>query len=305
MELSWLSRLRLTLAVATGIILVCIVARPLAAPMDPYSPVTLFQHRIALETVLTIAGLAFAAGFIAYFASWPYGREMAVVAAPAGLAAIAFRSGSIADLMRMYPAAADRIAAYSAFRYEGFIWLAIIVAGIAGGLVARLVRIPTSRPNAVDPTDTLISPSPKVLLNAILALCLATGIAYIALAVFVKGVSTPAASGKVSGEPLAPQIACGTIIAFGVAAFAIKLVFNFGWPISLAATATLNFVLMLLASNSRLLTEMAEKWPAATLAQGTFGILPIQLVSFGTLGSVLGYWLAVRYNVWRKWVEVM
>jgi hypothetical protein len=305
MELSWLSRLRLTLAVTTGVILIGIFAGPLAAPTDPYSPVTHFQHRITTGAVLALTGLAFAAGFVAYFLSWPYGREMAVVAAPAGLAVFAFRSGSVADLMRMYPAAADRIAAYSAFRYEGFVWLAIVVAGIAGALVARQIHVPANRSRAIDPGDTLINRNPKVMFNAVLAVCMAMVIAYLALTIFVKGVTSPSPMGKVSAEPLTAQIACGVIIAFGLAAFAVKFLFNFGWPIPLAATAALNFIIMLLAGNSTMLAQMADKWPAATLAHSTSGILPIQLVSFGALGSILGYWLAVRFSIWRKHVEVI
>jgi hypothetical protein len=46
--------------------------------------------------------------------------------------------------------------------------------------------------------------------------------------------------------------------------------------------------------------RFAETRPATFFPHSVFAILPVQLVSLGTLGSVIGYWLAVRYDYWRK-----
>jgi hypothetical protein len=129
-------------------------------------------------------------------------------------------------------------------------------------------------------------------------------VAYIGMVVFVKGIPTPSSGGFVTGEPLTPQIAVGLMIAFGIAAAVVKLVFNFGWHVLLAVTAILNVGVMMLGGNPVLVGQMAQRWPAATFASSPFAILPVQIVAFGTLGSVLGYWLTVRYNIWRKEVAV-
>jgi hypothetical protein len=306
MELSWLSRLRLALAIATGIVLLAVVAGPLLEQPDPYSPVTFFERRLSAQTGLTLGALAFAAGFIAYWLAWPYGREMAVVAAPAGLAVIAMRGGSVTDLFRSSPEVSTRIAAYASFRWEAAFWLLIVLAGIAGSFAAGRIRSPSdaARRNAVDPADRRITREPAVALNGLLALALSTAIAYIGLAVFVKAVPTPTMTGTVSSQPLPAQIACGTMLAFGVAAFAIKLAFRFDWSIPVGAILVTNFLVMSLASSPALVSEMAAKWPPAVLAQAPFGILPIQMVAYGTLGSLLGYWLAVRYNIWRAQLQI-
>ena len=110
MELSWLSRLRLTLAVAVGVVLLAIVAGPLFEPADSFMPVTILRDGASPLALPALIALALASGFIAYFLAWPYGREMAVVAAPAGLAAISVRGGSLAGLFQMYPSAAERAA---------------------------------------------------------------------------------------------------------------------------------------------------------------------------------------------------
>jgi predicted small secreted protein len=213
----------------------------------------------------------------------------------------------LANLVQMYPGVSERAAAYATFRYEGFIWLGVVLAGIAGSVVAQLIRQPAagSRPNAVNPVDTAINRTGKVAGSVMLALVMAAAIGYIGLAIFVKGIASPTAGGNVASEPMVAQIAFGTLIAFGLAGFAVKAVFGFGWSIPLAAVAIVNFAVMTLGGNHKLLVQMAEKWPAATFAQASFAILPIQMVAYGTLGAVLGYWMAVRYNIWRTHVEVI
>jgi hypothetical protein len=46
--------------------------------------------------------------------------------------------------------------------------------------------------------------------------------------------------------------------------------------------------------------DLVQNWPAAFFPNSVISILPIQMVAFGTLGSVAGYWMAIRYEYWRK-----
>lgn len=306
MELSWISRLRLALAVAIGIVVFTVVAHPLTAAYDSYSPITLFQQRINVQSILILTGLAFAAGFLAYFLAWPYGREMGMAAVPAGLAAFGIPCGTVASLIQMNPDVAGRTALYGTFRYEGFLWLAVIAAGIVGVFAASRIAAPSSRPaTAVDPADTPITRDPKSLGNVLLGLVTASVIAFFATAIFVKGIITPTATGNLTAQPAFVQIAFGLLIAFGLAGFAVKLLFGLGWMVPLAAVAIVNFAAATLAANRTLVEQMAKDLPASTFALSPFAILPVQLVAFGAAGAILGYWLAVRYNIWRKQVSVV
>ncbi|UCC23404.1 MAG: hypothetical protein JSW23_04955, partial [Planctomycetota bacterium] len=78
-------KLRIAAAVGCGIVLIGILAWPLAAPPEPFWPVLVFAGVISLTDVIVLALLALAAGFVAYFLSWPYGREIAILAVPSGL----------------------------------------------------------------------------------------------------------------------------------------------------------------------------------------------------------------------------
>ncbi|GAG08892.1 unnamed protein product, partial [marine sediment metagenome] len=82
MELSWLMKLRIAAAAAVGILLLGFLAWPLVAPSEPLGVVTVAA--VSLFDAVTLVVLACLAGFIAYFLSWPYGRQIAVLAVPSG-----------------------------------------------------------------------------------------------------------------------------------------------------------------------------------------------------------------------------
>src|SRR4030042_124496 len=96
MELSWPMKLRIAAAAAIGALLIGILAWPMA---EPFSGVEAMGSRDAAVLVV----LAFVAGFIGYFVSWPFGREIGILAVPCGLAIWAVRSGSMTGLMQLNP----------------------------------------------------------------------------------------------------------------------------------------------------------------------------------------------------------
>jgi hypothetical protein len=51
-------------------------------------------------------------------------------------------------------------------------------------------------------------------------------------------------------------------------------------------------------ANKEILEYMASTWPAAFFSKGIYGLLPIQIIPFGIIGAVLGYWLAIRWKFW-------
>ncbi len=89
MELSWLMRLRIAAAAAAGIILIGLLAWPMAAPHEPFGIVSMAA--ISLKNRAVLISLAFVTGLLAYFLSWPYGREIGIIAVPSGLALWAVR----------------------------------------------------------------------------------------------------------------------------------------------------------------------------------------------------------------------
>jgi len=72
-----------------------------------------------------------------YFLSWPYGREIGILAVPAGLSLWAVKTGSIASLIQMNPTVNQRQAIFAAFKWEGLFWLALVAVGFVGVLTAQ------------------------------------------------------------------------------------------------------------------------------------------------------------------------
>jgi hypothetical protein len=105
----------------------------------------------------------------------------------------------------------------------------------------------------------------------------------------------------VVGQPTNPQIAFAAMVSFGLAAFLVKKFWDadYIWPA--IATVIVSFGAMNLAGSSDVPNYMANNWPANFFPQPAYAILPIQIVSFGILGSVIGYWLAVRFNYWQTY----
>ncbi|MHC4889940.1 MAG: hypothetical protein ACYTEO_10820, partial [Planctomycetota bacterium] len=153
-------KLRIAAAVATGVVLIGILAWPLAASPEPSGAVSLHTGTITLGDAITLMLLAFSVGFVAYFVSCPYGRkietlegpsgtvkrycyfrrpevgrEIGILAVPSGLAIWAVRCGTMASLMQS-TAAAQRQALFTTLKWEPIFWLAIIAAGFAGVLSA-------------------------------------------------------------------------------------------------------------------------------------------------------------------------
>lgn len=292
MELSWTIKLRIVAVVALGAVLIGVLAWPLAKPIDPLTPVLAAKINILGKGILLL--LAIAVGFITYFISWPYGVHIAPLAAPSGLAVFALRTGSVAELIQQNPSLAQRQAVFSTMRLEPFFWLIIVGAGYAGLLIACKIKPPSTR---TDPAESLKLNSNKYL-RPVIALVCSMLVSLICIRVFAQ--DTIAANGAVVSQPAIGQITFATIVSFGLAAFVTKVFFGLShiWPTIATGLVTPFSTIVYLRHD--VAERFAQNWPATFFPHAAISILPIQMVAFGTLGSITGYWLAVRYQYWRK-----
>ena len=144
MELSWLTRIKVTAVLTLGVVVWGVYMWHYVAPDDPMGAVTLISSKISPAHIGLTILVAFIAGFLAYFLAWPYGREIGILAVPAGLAAWAIRSGNMAELMQTHTAVPERLTLYRSLGWEGFVWFAVAAAGYAGTVLAAAV-IPVDR----------------------------------------------------------------------------------------------------------------------------------------------------------------
>lgn len=303
MELTWLMRLRIAAAMAVGVVLVGIVAWPIVAPAIPNGAITMHDGNITIVDAVVCALLALAAGFIAYFASWPFGGDIGPLAAPAGIAMWSFRSGQMSSLLRINTAVtinetvAKRQALYSVLKWESLFWIGLVAAGFIGvKLAEKLVK-------AKKPTDDkeIGNTNNYNMVGIVTALILSVAVSQFAMSVFAQDVQMHDSEiGSVVGQPGNGQIAFALVVSFGIAAFVSKKFLDASYIFPAIATCGLCFYAVWMASKPDVLQHMVETWPEVFYSRSTSAVLPIQIVAFGVIGSVAGYWAAIKYAYWRK-----
>jgi hypothetical protein len=296
-ELSFLTKLRITAVIAAGALLIGILAWPLAKPADPFGVVSLVAGNITCSSAITLVPLAFVTGLLAFFISWPYGQRIGVLAVPSGLAVWAIRSGNVAELMRQNYSVAARHLLFASLKWESFYWLALVAAGFLGVLLAQKI----TRQKTEKPADEKHNSRLSIYLNGILALAISVVFAKLCLAILAQDVHLPDDKlGSVVVQLIIGQIVFAVLVSFGLVAFAVKKFLNadYIWPT--IATALLHPVIISIYLRPDLLQYLSQRWPAVIFSNPLASILPVQMVAFGALGSIAGYWLAVRYDYCRK-----
>lgn len=296
MELSLLMKLRIAVSIAIGVALIGILAWPLAQPPEPFGAV--LSSNISLGGKIGLAVLTLVTGFIAYFLSWPYGREIGILAVPAGLAAWAARSGNMATLMQLNPTLDQRQTLLASLKWEPLFWLAIIAVGFAGMLLAQKTY---SRPKPKEGQPESTS-AKNIYLNAAVGLLAAGLIAQFCITIFAQDVRILDSGrlGSIATQPAVGQIIFALLVAFGIAAFLVKKFLNLSyiWP-TIASALVTPFVTTTYVRQD-ILQYLVQNCPAPFFSNAVTSILPVQMVAVGTLGSIAGYWMAVRYNYWRE-----
>jgi len=288
-------RLRIAAAVATGVVLIGILAWPLAA--SPGSFGVVLAGDISFGGAIILIILALLAGLIAYFLSWPYGREIGILAAPSGLAIWAVRSGSMTALMQLNPTAAQRQALLTTLKWQPIFWLVIVAAGFAGVLLGQKIKS-NLKPGE---TQEKSNSKPAKHLNAIIALVGSVLIAQFCLKIFAQDViMSDNRLVSVMAQPTVGQVVFAVLVSFGLAAFVVKKFLDASYICPTIASALVTAFVISIYVKQDVLQYLVQHWPAAFFSDTVISILPVQMVAFGTLGSIVGYWLAIRYNYWRK-----
>ena len=293
MELSWLMRLRIAAAAVAGFVLIGLLAWPMAAPPDAYSIVSMAA--ITLKNKVVLVALASVTGLLAYFLSWPYGKEIGVIAVPSGLAFWAIRSGNVAAVMQTTPALQQRQALLAAFKWEPLFWLIVIAAGLLGVLLGQKISSqPSTGPKKADSKINTYLSNAIALVGSVL-------IVQFCLPIFAQDIIMPDNRlGVVAAQPYTGQIVFALLVSFGLAGFVFKKFLNVSyiWPAIAGGFITAFTYTVYVRRN--ILQYLVTQWPAVFFPNAILSILPIQMAVFGAIGSIAGYWLAVRYNYWKE-----
>jgi len=291
-------RIRIIAAFAIGIVLLGLLPANQIKP--PAAGVfAILSGTISAQDLMLFGILSFAAGFLASALCTPYGAQIGILAAPAGMAYWGLKSTAMSTLFQAAPAVEDRLAVYSAMRFESGIWLVIAACCFVGALAADKLL----RRKSVELPDKFNAHFKLPALVAILIAVIGTVVVgNLLINIFAGDISYPDAKlGRVAGQPANFQIAFAVTVAFMACGFLAKLFMgaSFLWPA--AASAILSSVSTVIYSKKPAMEYLVNTWPAVFFIKPVASVLPIQMVAFGCIGAVWGYWLAVRYHLWRTY----
>ena len=294
MELSWTMKLRIAASAAVGVILVGICAWPWENPPDPFGSVLI--RSLNISGAVTLLVMAFLAGLIAYFAAWPHGREIGILAVPFGLAVWAIRAGSAGALMQLNPTLAQRQSLLATLRWEPLFWLLVIAAGFAGVVLGQKIRESRKYENSKEK----FHPKSGKSFNTFIAFIGSVLIAQFCIKLLAQDVVLSDRLGSVVGQAPIGQIVFAVSVSFGVAAFVVKKFLNVSYICPIVSSSLITAFSITIYAKQNVMAHVVEIWPAVFFHDTVLSVLPIQMVTFGTIGSIGGYWMAVRYRYWRK-----
>ena len=294
MELSWTMKLRIAAAAVVGVVLVGIVAWPWEIPPEPFG--SILVRALTTSGIVTLFVMAFLAGLIGYFAAWPYGREIGILAVPFGLSVWAIRAGSTGALMQLNPALTQREAIFATLRWEPVFWLLVVLIGF-GGVQLGLKIQPSRKSENIQEKATH---EYGKFFNGFIALIFSVLIAEFCIRILAQDVVLSDASGSVVGQPPIGQIVFAVFVSFGIAAFVVKRFLNVGYLLPILGSSLVTAFSVTIYGKPSILSHVVEVWPAVFFPDSAMSVLPVQMVCFGTIGSIAGYWMALRYQYWRK-----
>ena len=300
MELTWPIKIRIAAALTVGIVLLGVLGWQMVAPQEPTGVVAMRNGSLSIVNIIVCAVLALLAGFISYFLCKPFGTQLAILAAPGGMAIWAIRTGSMTSLLQIDAYSVEfRRAVYSSLRWEALLWLGIVAAGFVGVRIADRV---SHRGTDKEPLrENSKAKSFFISYLSVVSIVASALIAWFCIGILAQDVSYfDVKFGQVIGQPAVGQIAFAVAVSFAVSAFLLKFFLNSSYIWTAISTVLLSSYIMITSGKTEVLTHMSASWPAAFFAYPGAAILPVQMVVFGSIGAVAGYWAALRYKYWRK-----
>lgn len=289
-NVEWHLRIRILLSLGLGALFVGAFGWPLVKPADPLGPVTVLTGEISAVNCIALILFGFLAGMVATVATYPLGSALGPFAAPAGAAVLAIAGGRMRNLLLYNQEVEARSILYASLRWELLLWLAVCAAGLAGTfLISRFLKTKLIIPGRLQ------KPSSAVFVNGLIGAIAAGAVVYFTIGLFAQDLrQLDPQLGTVVGLPGNGQIAFGVFVSVGLSAFLVKYFAKQDYYWTILGAAALYFFMYTRLSGSETLGYLAKTWPVDYLPHAMFGITPLQFVSWGVLGALTGYWIAVR-----------
>ncbi|MFH1614236.1 MAG: hypothetical protein ABIG61_04020 [Planctomycetota bacterium] len=337
MELPWGIRIRIGLVLVIGLAMIGPAGLGKLGPAEPFEAAGMYRNMPSSGESIFLVVLAAGASVLAYYASRPYGLQIAPAAVPVGLSIYALCCGTVGPVLQLNPTLPDRQEIYGSLKWEGLFWIGVVLVGQAAVLAAEILSgghgnsvsarigrlIKQGRVNwgvLWSVCDVTCASEKQVFGHAtasnssgkkssfgmeaaymVAATAVSAIVAYYLIGILAKDVKMQDSRlGSVIAQPSVGQVSFAVITAFTAAGFVTRRFFRLSYVWPTIATFFVSFVGMRICGQGQVQRHLAENWPACFFPLAVGAIFPVQMVGFGAFGSLLGFWLAMRYEYWRK-----
>ena len=293
-EVPAIRKIKTSMSFLFGWIIIGMLSWPLISPATELDALTFFSGNISFVSALIVLLMAFLTGFCAYFITSPLGIDAAFLAVPAGLSTWALKSGPINLLFTANPSAEQRSHIYKVFRWEGFYWIILVLAGIGGAKLAQRLAPREEPEKVVDNQNTAM-----VVIVPLVAGVIATifGLKFLA---FGFSIMDSKMNMEVVVSPNNAQAGFACMVSMGIVTFVLYKFLKTGYLWAAISSSVTAFVITMLYGSSEKLSYIASHWPGTFFPSPESGTLPIVIVGFGSIGAVTGHWFGILYSKWQK-----
>ncbi len=285
-EQHWIDKVRIGAVLTFGAAVIGVFCWSPIAPATERQTATFFCSCVSIFDGIIVLIAAFATGLTAYFLGYPNGKHTAMAAVPMGVGIWGLRSGVMENLLIYHGDAENYKMLYMSLRWEGIFWFLVIAAGYFG--VKTAVKLCEDKPEPE--TD---EKKKNQTTDIVLPLAVCCAVSWLLTNIFVQAPKIPTKQfGDIIAQPQQAQIAFGLLASFGISAYLIKRYMNARIEIPAISTVVFSFAAAIYYGKESS-KALSEYMPPSFFESSLGAVLPIQIISFGTLGVLLGYAVAV------------
>ncbi|MGE4286735.1 MAG: hypothetical protein AB7F23_09055 [Phycisphaerae bacterium] len=301
-ELKIVDRLRMIIASLAGMTCFGVLMWPLCSGNTGQEPISLATGSFSPLSAILVVMTAFLLGSAGFLIGGCKRSTYGNLASLAGLSVWAIRTVPLADSLMYADDAAGRFHLYTAYRWEVFFWLIVVLAGHFGSrftamMIAGKVEVPR---------ESCLNKFKWFDYAFIVPVGIAALIGFIGASLLVVGIQLPFAmfgfkqEGFLSLQPSQQQIAFGLILAFGIGGYLVRRKCKACIEQIYLAVAVLAFCCYVFLAGKGKIEALSANFSPEYFASPLAAILPIQFVVFGSLGAWAGWFMAGFESLTKK-----
>ena len=287
-------------------------------PTDAQDSLTVVMSGHALRVVLAVLILGLIGTAIGVWVGKPYGRQLGMLAIPAGLTVWAIQAGNMERLLMRHSEAGARVGFFYGLIGDSIIWFAVVVLGATAAWLAA-DKLGTTRPErgnmpAPETAGKDISTKSKgnSLANKLMENAWVRGISGLIVggmvAIMLVKILGQARQVRLSEQPVVEASMVPTIgqiifavgVGFFLAGLAAHQLTEIPLPHLLAAPLLVSVVAYIYGAQDWIIESLNGGGAAFVPVSVTFAtILPVQYIGVGTLAVILGYYYSVGISAHR------